>query len=132
MGYDLEFLDASGDPKRPRRGTQHFPVEETPSTWTALDSQDNATATATRAGVGGQRHYITGVQASFSAAATKLLQIKDGAAVILEFYVANGAALSFPSPLEITAGAAAAAVLAASGTPGTLGKVCLQGYTRPA
>lgn len=97
--------------------------------WADTDSQDNAAATATKAAVTGEAHHITGVSASFSAAAIALLQIKDGTTVIWEDYVHNGLAREFVSPLVITAGAVANAVLAASGTPGLIGKVNIKGFT---
>ncbi|CAM4098124.1 hypothetical protein L1N85_10695 [Paenibacillus alkaliterrae] len=97
--------------------------------WRASGSADNALATATKAAVTGKRHYITGVSASFGAAAIKLLQIKDGAAVIWEDYVHNGFQIVFSQPLAITSGNAVSAELAASGTAAVLGKVNLTGFT---
>jgi hypothetical protein len=98
-------------------------------TWNEKDSQDNLAATAKRVASPNKKHYITGVSASFSAAATKLLQIKDGVAVIWEGYVHNGQPFDFLQPLEITAGNEVSAVLAASGTAGVIGKVNLTGFT---
>ncbi len=100
------------------------------ATWTAKDSQDNADATATKAApAAGVSHYITGVLASYSAAKTLLLQIKDDTTVIAEYYVVNSQHLTFGKPIKITAGKACSAVLTASGTGGVLGKVALIGYT---
>jgi hypothetical protein len=98
--------------------------------WTASDSQDNATATATKAAPAATAsHYITGAMASYSATKTLLLQIKDDTTVIAEYYIYNASHLNFAKPLKITAGKACSAVLTASGTGGTLGKVTLTGYT---
>jgi len=101
------------------------------SEWAVTASQDNAEATASKAGVTGQTHYITHVAASFSAAATKLLQVKDGSTVLWEGYVVNAQVIPFDRPLKVTRGAAASAVLAASGTGGVLGKVNIAGFTEP-
>lgn len=98
--------------------------------WVAKDSQDNALATASKAAGGaGVYHYVTGVYASFSAAATKLLQIKDGTTVIWEGYVVNSRDVVFGSPIRIAANAACSAELAASGTVGVVGKVNITGFT---
>lgn len=97
--------------------------------WVEKDSKDNAAATATRAAETGKIHYITGVFASYSAAKTLLLQIKDGSTVIAEQYVVNSEAITFPTPIRATKGNAVSAVLAASGTDGTIGKVNLTGFT---
>jgi hypothetical protein len=97
--------------------------------WVASASADNALATATKAGEAGKSHYVTTITASFSAAATALLQVKDGAAVIAEHYVKDGAVIALPTPIKITAGNAVSAELAASGTTGTIGKVTLVGFT---
>lgn len=97
--------------------------------WKAADSKDNAEATASKAAETGKTHYVTHVSASFSAAAAKLLQIKDDTTVIYEHYIVDSAAVIFPTPLKITAGKAVSAVLAPSGTAGTIGKVNLVGFT---
>lgn len=99
------------------------------SDWTATDSKDNADATATKAANANARHCITAVTASFSAAATKLLQIKDGTTVILERYVYSAADLTFNAPIRASYNSAVSAVLTASGTGGVIGKVGLTGYT---
>jgi hypothetical protein len=97
--------------------------------WVVTASADNAAATATRAAEAGKTHHITAVFASFSGAATQLLQIKDGAAVIAEQYVYSSAVITLPKPIEVTEGNAVSAVLAASGGLGVLGKVNLSGFT---
>lgn len=87
-----------------------------------------ATAAAA-AGNQNQRNYITGVDASFSVASTTaLLQLMDDATVIWEQYVQGHAEINFPSPIVGTLGKSFSAVLAASGTAGTIGKVNLRGY----
>jgi hypothetical protein len=101
------------------------------SAWSVAGAaQDNLPASATRAAEVGKSHYITGVSAAFSAAvAGKLLEIKDGATVIYRTYVHNARDLTFPKPLQGTAGNAVSAELAASGTAGQFGVVSLAGYT---
>lgn len=93
-------------------------------------SADNATAIASRAAEVGKSHYIAGVYASYGAAKTGLLQIKDGAAVVFEQYVYDKEVIVFTRPVKATLGNAVSAELAASGTAGVLGKVNLSGYTR--
>lgn len=104
--------------------------------WCLTATADNAAATVTKAGQAGQNafgegisHYVTGIAGSFSAAAIKLLTLKDGATVIGNWYVHNAFALTFPKPIKITAGNAVELSLAASGTAGTIGAVVLMGYT---
>lgn len=99
------------------------------SRWTEKASADNALATATHAAATGVRHYVTAVTAGFSAAATKTLQIKDGATVIYEIDVVNQQHFVFPSPLEMSENSAAVAELAASGGAGNVGKVSMAGFT---
>jgi len=95
--------------------------------WVVKDSQDNSAATAAKAAETDKTHILTGVSASFSGSATKLLQIKDGTAVIAEHYIVNSGHI--PLSIRATAGNAVSAVLAASGTGGTVGKVNLTGFT---
>jgi len=98
--------------------------------WVATDSQDNATATATKAAVTGRHHIVYSADASFSVTATiQILQIKDGTTVIWEGYVHSSREVVFPGGISTSIGAAASAVLAASGTGGTIGKVNLHGTT---
>lgn len=105
------------------------PVNLVASTVLASDSKDNAIATATAAaGTATQRYYITGMDASFSASATKLLQLKDGTTVIWEGYFTNQMRHNFIHPIKGTLGASFSAVLEASGTAGVIGKVALRGY----
>jgi hypothetical protein len=97
--------------------------------WVVKASADNAAATATKAAVAGSTHYITAAAAGFSATATKLLQIKDGATVIVEYPIINGDVIPLAVPIKATAENAVSAVLAASGTGGTVGYVNLFGFT---
>lgn len=100
-----------------------------PSKVLAKDSKDNAVATATApTGASHQRYYITGVDASYSAAQIGLLQLQDGATVIWEGYVHNAESITFDSPIEGSLASSFSAVLAASGTAGVIGKVNLRGY----
>lgn len=99
------------------------------SDWHVTDSDDNAESVASKTGITGQRHVVTHVSASYTAAATKLLQIKDGTTVILSRVVYSAADLSFPSGLRGSSGALVSATLAASGTGGVTGYVSIHGYT---
>lgn len=97
--------------------------------WIEQDSEDDAIATATHAAETGKQHVIMSCSASFSATKTVLLQLKDDSTVIWEGYVYNSAHVSFPQGIGITPGNACSAVLAASGTGATIGKVNLTGVT---
>lgn len=103
----------------------------TTADWTVRAGNDNATSTATKSGIAGQRHYVTGIAASYatSPAAPKLLEIKDGTTVVWSVYLTNTFTHNFDRPLRITRGAAAEAVLAASGTGGVVSTVTLDGYS---
>ena len=98
--------------------------------WVVTASQDNAEATATKAAVSGKSHVVRSVDAGFSGAATKLLQIKDGTTVVWSGPVYSSREVVFPNGLTITKGNACSAVLAASGTGGVTGYVNLHGTTR--
>ena len=105
--------------------------------WVETDSEDNAEATASRAAETGRQHVVYSVDASFSAinAGLVLLQVKDGTTTVWEGYAGSDTDGStyiekeFPAGLTITLGAACSAVLAASGTGGTVGKVNIHGVT---
>lgn len=100
------------------------------SEWTATDSQDNATATATKAANSHGRHVVTHIAASFSGAVTKLLQLKHGTTVVFEHYVVNSVHIDIPEGLRTASNNQdVSAVLAASGAGSTIGKVNLMGYT---
>lgn len=97
--------------------------------WSETASADDAIATATHAAVTGKQYRITHLQASFSdtPANSALLQIKDGAAVRWEGYVALAEVVDLTLVIPGTPGNLMSATLAASGTPGTIGKVNIQG-----
>lgn len=105
-------------------------AKSNPAEWTQTATADNAMASVTRAAEVGKRHYITGISASFSAANVKLLELKDGAAVIGNFHVHNQRDVEFGVPIELTANSAAELSLPASGTAGVIGAVTLRGFTR--
>lgn len=98
--------------------------------WVETDNADDAAATATRAAVANQSHFITGVSASFSAAkAGLLLLLKEGSVEKMRWSVTNDFSEDFSSPVTLKAGDAANLVLVASGTGGVIGSVNLKGYT---
>jgi hypothetical protein len=97
--------------------------------WVEDASADNATATATKAAVSTKQHIIFGVTASFSAAATKLLTVKDGNTTIMERTIYSAADLTFPRGIAATKGNAVSAILTASGSGGVIGYVALHGIT---
>jgi len=106
--------------------------------WIETDSQDNAEAAASRSAPSDttKQHVVFGAHASFSSLAGGLLQIKDGTTVIFEIAVVRSTAVFTPTMpifqkgIAITPGNACSAVLSASGTGGTVGKVNLHGITR--
>lgn len=93
-----------------------------------MDQQAAGLATAAKAaGTGKAQHFITGVLASYSAAADiGLLEIKDGTTVIARLRVHESASVQFATPLAGSPAAAVSAELAAA--VGT-GDVTLIGYT---
>lgn len=103
---------------------------EYPSTVLAKDSKDNAVATAlAAAGNSNQRYFITGMDASFSVGTTVgLLQLLDGATVILERYITGNLSFNFISPIQGSLASSFSIVLTASGTAGVIGKVDIRGY----
>ncbi len=104
-------------------------IDIQPATWFESDGDDNAESTATHAAETDNAHFVTGVSASYDAAAIGLLQIKDGTTVIYEIEVHNAQDVEFVHPLQISRGAACSAVLAASGTGGVTSQVWLRGFT---
>lgn len=99
--------------------------------WVEKGTATNALATATKAAAAGKTHYLTGVYAIFGAAVgSGLLQVKDGATVIAEFFAKDTvpAVLPFPRPIRITTGNAVSAELAAGGVS-AVGKVNITGFT---
>lgn len=102
-----------------------------PIGWIAVDADDNAASTATQAAPGdGCRHFITSLSGSYSAAAIKLLTLKQGTTVIGRWYVHNAFHIEFPTPVTLEPNTAANAELAASGTGGVTGAVTMTGYTK--
>jgi len=105
-------------------------VISSPDEWTETDVADNAAATATRTGVAGKAHYITHLSGSFEVANVgKRMDLKDGAAVIMTWFVQGDVDIDFTRAIEITPGNDAVLVLAASGGAGDLGSVNLAGFT---
>lgn len=104
-------------------------VSGRPATWAVTATADNAASTATKAAESGKSHYVTSISGSFSAAAIKLLTLKDGTTVIGNHYVHNAFGLTFPNPIKLTSGNLAELSLAASGTAGVIGAVTLNGFT---
>ena len=108
-----------------------------PTQWTVVDSQTNATATATKAAVSGKQHFITGVSFSMSAApaASVTVQVKDGSTVLDQFQIPGGAGTAqaplvhnYYPPLQITSGNAATITVGALGAT-VVGTVVLKGKT---
>ena len=98
--------------------------------WVEKATQDNAEATATKAADTNRQHVIFSVDASFSATKTKLLQVKDGSTIKWEGYVYDSREVKFPKAIAMSKNSAVTAVLAASGTGGTIGKVNLHGTSK--
>jgi hypothetical protein len=105
-----------------------------PTTWTVVDSQTNATATATRAATAGKQHFITGISFSMSAqpAAAVTVLVRDGATVLDQFQIPAAAQAplvhNYHPPLQITTGNAATITVGALGA-GVVGTVVLKGKT---
>ena len=99
--------------------------------WTARDGDDNAASAATKTGVTGRRHVVTGIAASYATtpAAPKLLEIKDGSTVVWSAYITAVFSEQFPAGIRISSGADAVGALAASGTGGVVSTVTITGYT---
>lgn len=96
--------------------------------WTESGSAVAGLATATRAAESGNRHSISSVSASYSAATIALVQIKFGTTVEWEGYVHNQRDVAFASPLRAGSGQAVSAELAA-GAAGVTGTVTITGYS---
>lgn len=97
---------------------------------------DNALATATVGAVSGCRNFITGIKAGYSlavASAIKVIQVKLNGVVVLNIEwdpsKLTPGWFPFPSPIHGDYNQAVSAELAASGTPGTLGRVAIFGFT---
>jgi len=97
--------------------------------WTETVTANNAAATVTHAAETVGAHYITSISGSFSAAAIKLMTLKDGTTVIGNYHIHNADFIPFAKPIRITMGAIAELSLAASGTGGVIGAVTMTGFT---
>jgi len=97
--------------------------------WTEIANADNALATATKAAVVGESHYVVGIAGSYTVTDDGMLTLKDGSTEIFKVHIYNSFSIMFPFPINITIGAACSVELAASGTPSTFGHVSLVGLT---
>ncbi len=103
----------------------------TGSIQSATITADNLAATITLAVPPvGQAHYLHGISAGFSAAATKLLTVKDGVATKENIIVVNSYNEGRVKPLKITDATALEVSLAASGTLGNIGYLTVRYETR--
>lgn len=110
-----------------------------PSEWTETDDSAADTAlTVTKAGVTGQRHYVTAFEAVLRAAAATgdvKVAVQDGSTDKWVTYFGDAAVrgervgVVFANPLRITAGADAKVVVAAAGASAIV-TATLSGYTR--
>jgi hypothetical protein len=109
-------------------GTQHHtPLRE--SEWSATATGDNAVAAVTRPGEPGKSHYITYIGGSYSGAVTGgEMLLKDGAALVGDYFVHNDRGIALTYPLRISEGVDVSLALAAGGL-GVRGACTLQGYT---
>ncbi len=97
--------------------------------WVEYDTQNNDTATATKAAASGKQHIIYAVGASFaSTIADKTLTIKDGTTTIWQHTFSDSLHREFPAGIAITPGAAVSAELEAAGSA-VIGNVTLHGRT---
>lgn len=105
-----------------------------PTQWSVVDSQTNATATATKAAASGRQHFVTGVSISFSAqpVAAVVAEVRDGATVLERYQIpaANIAPIitNFVPPIAITSGNAATVTVTAAGA-GVVATVGIRGKT---
>lgn len=109
-------------------GTQYYtPLQE--AEWSVTAAGDNATATAVRPAESGKSHYITYVGGSYSGAVTGgEMLLKDGAALVGDYFVHDGRGIPLTYPLKMAEGNAASLSLAPGGL-GVKGTCTLQGYT---
>jgi hypothetical protein len=104
-------------------------VVEVGSVQSSTASADNLAATVTIAAPPvGKAHYLYGLAASFTAAATKLLTVKDGATVKENLVVVDSVNDNRLKALKVTG--ALEVSLAASGTLGNVGYVTVRYETR--
>lgn len=105
-----------------------------PTKWTTIDSQTNATATATKAAVTGRCHYITGLTISANAAPAAAIEatLYDGTTAIDLFEIPASAfapiVVNYKPPIKVTSGAATSIALGAGGA-GVKTSVTLRGFT---
>lgn len=105
-----------------------------PTQWSVVDTQTNATATATRAGATNRQHFVTGVSISFSGppAAAVVVEVRDGATVLERYQIpaANTAPIitNFVPPIAITTGNAATVTVGAAGAS-VVATVAIRGKT---
>jgi len=105
-----------------------------PATFNVLDSQTNATATATQAAKAGARHFVTGLTISASAApaAAVTAQLKDGNTVIDQFEIPAGAFApilhNYTRPLRGSVNSAITLVVPALGAS-VKGTAVIHGFT---
>lgn len=103
--------------------------------WTVVTTATNSVATATKAAVVGQRHFVTYVTVSASAApaAAVTATIKDGTTVITQFEMPASAIAPIFVPiarsLRISVGALVEISVPALGA-GVKGTVTIGGFTR--
>lgn len=106
-----------------------------PAEWTQVASGTAATATATRAGVAGKYHFITGVTYSASAAPTGAVtvQVRDNGTAADKFEVPASAfaavVVNYVRPIRISQGSAADITMPSLGG-GVTGTVSIRGFTR--
>ena len=100
------------------------------SCWSVTDNDDNSQSIATKAAVAGKDHFITGIQASYSATKSgKLCVLKDGTTEIARWYVYDHLEITFDQPIRLTTNTAANLEVAASGTGSNISAASMQGYT---
>lgn len=101
-----------------------------PAEWAEIAQATNATATATRPGVTGQSHYITGIVASFDIAPAQgiRLDLREAGVNKLSLFVADPAEMELTRPYKMVPGATATLVLNAGGV-GATGLVTIWGWT---
>lgn len=102
--------------------------------WTAVDSQENAIATATKAGTAGIVHCLTGFSFSANSQPTTVLtiQVKSGDTVLDEYRipaeVMSPVVVNYNYPIECTSGEAASVSVGAAGV-GVVTSVSLRGFS---
>jgi hypothetical protein len=103
--------------------------------WSPIDTQTNATATATRAALSGARHYITGYSVSVrgTTPAVGTFEVRSGANVLvrLELPAAQMAPIDvyLDFPIECNINESAVATVGAMGATQTA-TVSVRGYTQ--